>query len=265
VVLVAAGNDLRAKWKQGQATFGLWAGIDSSLTAELAAAAGFDYVCVDLQHGMSDERTMVAMFQAIAGAGSVPLARLAWNEPWLIMRALDLGAGGVIVPLVGSGDEARRAVEACKYPPHGNRSYGPIRAQHVVGSAAPSDLADSVVCFAMVETRDGLDRLEEIAATQGLDGIYIGPADLSLALGRTPGAGGKLLDKAITRVRETCDAHGVIPGMHCDGGETAQAFAARGFKLITVGVDSSLLKSTLARELAAARDEAHIPGAEAAV
>ena len=86
-----AGRRLRAKWDEGQPTFGMWAGIDSSLTAELAAAAGYDYVCVDLQHGMSDERTMVAMFQAIAGAGSTPLARLAWNEPWLIMRALDLG------------------------------------------------------------------------------------------------------------------------------------------------------------------------------
>jgi 4-hydroxy-2-oxoheptanedioate aldolase len=252
VVLVADGNDLRAKWNQGQATFGLWAGIDSSLTAELAAAAGYDYVCVDLQHGMSDERTMVAMFQAIVGAGSTPLARLAWNEPWLIMRALDLGAGGVIVPLVGSGDEARRAVEACKYPPHGNRSYGPIRAQQVVGSAAPSDLADSVVCFAMVETRDGLDRLEEIAATAGLDGIYIGPADLALALGRTPGAGGEALQQAIARVRGACEAHGRIAGMHCDGGDAARAFAEQGFRLITVGVDSSLLKATIARELAAA-------------
>ncbi|MGZ4288140.1 MAG: HpcH/HpaI aldolase family protein [Solirubrobacteraceae bacterium] len=262
---MANGNDLRAKWNQGQATFGLWAGIDSSLTAELAAAAGYDYVCVDLQHGMSDERTMVAMFQAIAGAGSVPLARLAWNEPWLIMRALDLGAGGVIVPLVGSGDEARRAVEACKYPPHGNRSYGPIRAQHVVGSSAPSDLADSVVCFAMVETRHGLDRLEEIAATPGLDGIYIGPADLSLALGRTPGAGGALLDDAIARVRETCDEHRVIPGMHCDGGEAAQAYAVQGFRLLTVGVDSSLLKSTIARELAAARNQAQVARPEPAL
>ncbi|MGZ4255615.1 MAG: HpcH/HpaI aldolase family protein [Solirubrobacteraceae bacterium] len=262
---MANGNDLRAKWNQGQATFGLWAGIDSSLTAELAAAAGYDYVCVDLQHGMSDERTMVAMFQAIAGAGSTPLARLAWNEPWLIMRALDLGAGGVIVPLVGSGDEARRAVEACKYPPHGNRSYGPIRAQHVVGSSAPSDLADSVVCFAMVETRDGLDRLEEIAATPGLDGIYIGPADLSLALGRTPGGGGALLDDAIARVRETCDEHRVIPGMHCDGGEAAQAYAVQGFRLLTVGVDSSLLKSTIARELAAARNQAQVARPEPAL
>lgn len=259
------GNSLRAKWNQGQATFGMWAGIDSSLTAELAADAGYDYVCVDLQHGMSDERTMVAMFEAIAGAGSTPLARLAWSEPWMIMRALDLGAAGVIVPLVGSGAEAQRAVRACKYPPHGNRSYGPIRAQHVVGSAAPSDLAESVVCFAMVETRDGLDRLEEIASTPGLDGIYIGPADLALALGRTPGAGGEALEEAIARVRESCDAHGVIAGMHCHSGESARAYAAQGFRLLTVGVDSSLLKTTITSELAAARDEVHVAGPEAAI
>jgi 4-hydroxy-2-oxoheptanedioate aldolase len=117
----------------------------------------------------------------------------------------------------------------------------------------------------MVETRDGLDRLEEIAATPGLDGIYIGPADLSLALGRTPGAGGEALEEAIGRVGEACEAHGLIAGMHCDSGETAQAFAARGFRLITVGVDSSLLKSTLQRELAAARDEAQVAGTEAAL
>src|SRR6201996_4913604 len=171
----SAGKRLRAKFEAGEAAFGIWAGIPSSITAEVAAVAGYDYVCVDLQHGMVDEATMVTMFHATQAGGAVPLARLAWNEPWLIMRALDLGAAGVIVPLVGSGDEARRAVQACKYPPHGNRSYGPIRAQHVVGSSAPSDLADAVVCFAMVETRDGLDRLEEIAATPGLDGVYIGP------------------------------------------------------------------------------------------
>jgi 4-hydroxy-2-oxoheptanedioate aldolase len=106
----------------------------------------------------------------------------------------------------------------------------------------------------MVETRDGLDRLEEIAATPGLDGIYIGPADLALALGRAPGAGGEALQEAIAQVRQTCEAHGLIAGMHCDSGNTARAFAAQGFGLITVGVDSSLLKSTIARELAEARD-----------
>jgi 4-hydroxy-2-oxoheptanedioate aldolase len=250
---MVAGGRLRGKWDAGEATFGLWAGIDSSLTAELAADAGYDYVCVDLQHGMSDERTMVSMFQAIVAAGSTPLARLVWSEPWMIMRALDLGASGVIVPLVGSGAEALRAVQACKYPPDGARSYGPIRAQLVAGSSIPAELAQATLCFAMVETRDGLDRLEEIAGTPHLDGLYVGPSDLSLALGRTPGAGGEALEDAIARVRQACDAHGLIAGIQCSGGAAARARAQEGFKLVTVGVDASLLKSTIARELTDAR------------
>ncbi|HUO72811.1 MAG TPA: aldolase/citrate lyase family protein [Solirubrobacteraceae bacterium] len=257
---MVAGEQLRARWDAGEPVFGLWAGIASSLTAELAATAGYDYVCVDQQHGMSDEPTMVAMFQATAAAGSTPLARVAWNEPWLIMRALDLGAAGVIVPLVGSGAEAARAVQACKFPPHGNRSYGPIRAELVVASAAPDDLANRVLCFAMVETRDGLDRLEEIAATPGLDGIYIGPADLALALGLTPGVqGSEPLEEAIARVCDTCRAHGLIAGMHCGSGREAQARAAAGFRLITVGVDSSWFRKKVQAELTEARSRAAGP------
>jgi 4-hydroxy-2-oxoheptanedioate aldolase len=249
-----AGERLRAKWDVGEPAFGLWAAISSSLTAELAAAAGYDYVCVDLQHGMSDERAMVSMFHATTAAGSTALARVAWNEPWLIMRALDLGAAGVIVPLVGSGADAARAVQACKYPPDGNRSYGPIRAELAVGSSAPADLAGKVLCFVMVETKDGLDRLEEIASTPGLDGIYIGPADLSLALGLMPGTPNSgQLDEAVRRVREACHAHGLIAGMHCGNGVAAQARAAEGFELITVGVDSSVFAGAVAAELADAR------------
>jgi 4-hydroxy-2-oxoheptanedioate aldolase len=158
------------------------------------------------------------------------------------------------VPLVGSGEQAAGAVRACKYPPEGNRSYGPIRAELALGSGAPADLAGGAICVVMVETRDGLDRLEEIAATPGLDGIYIGPADLSLALGLTPSTGGpRELEDAIAQVRETARAHGVIAGMHCGGGESARARAAEGFQLITVGVDSSLFKAMISHELAAAR------------
>jgi 4-hydroxy-2-oxoheptanedioate aldolase len=249
---------LRAKWQTAEPAFGLWAGIPTSLTAELAAAAGYDYVCVDLEHGMADEATMVSMFQATIAAGATPLARLAWNEPWLIMRTLDLGAAGVIVPLVGSGAEAARAVQACRFPPEGNRSYGPIRAELVAGSSDPDVLAHSVLCFVMIETRDGLDHLEEIASTPGLDGIYIGPSDLSLALGLPPPAlGHPQLEDAIRRVRETAHAHGLIAGMHCAGGEAAHARAAEGFQLITVAVDSSLFKSSVARELAAAKTPAN--------
>jgi 4-hydroxy-2-oxoheptanedioate aldolase len=256
---ISAGKRLRAKWDAGQPAFGMWAGIPSSLTAELAAAAGYDYVCVDLQHGGSDEATMISMFQAAQGAGAAPMARLAWNEPWLIMRALDLGAVGVILPLIDNAAEAARAVGACRYPPHGRRSYGPIRAEMVVGSASLDDLGEAL-CFAMIETREGLDNLDEIAATPGLDGLYIGPSDLSIALGLPPrgvavdpGEDRKPLAEAIDRVREACAANGLIPGMHCAGGAAAERYARDGFRLITVGVDTSLFKSMISRELSAAQ------------
>ena len=210
------GRDrLDACWKEDRPAFGLWGSIPSSLTAELAAAIGFDYVCVDLQHGGADEERMVAMFSALEARGAVPFARVLSNEPWMVNRVLDLGAVGVIVPLVGSAAEAKRAVSGCRYPPRGARSYGPLRAALTVGSADPERLAAGALCFVMVETREGLDNVEAIAATPGLDGIYIGPSDLSIGLGRDPGHGGDLLETAITRVREACAAAGIVAGMHC--------------------------------------------------
>ena len=257
---ISAGKRLRAKWEADEPTFGLWAGIPTQITVELAALAGYDYVCVDLQHGLGTEATMVPMFEAIQAGGSVPLARLAWNEPWLIMRALDLGAAGVILPLIDNPREAARGVEACRYPPHGRRSYGPIRAAIVAGTAAPDELGADALCFAMIETRDGLDNLDEIAATPGLDGLYIGPSDLSIALGLPPrgvavdpGEDRQALAEAIDRVRGACAANGLIAGMHCAGGAAAEHFARDGFRLITVGADTSLLKATISRELSAAR------------
>lgn len=244
---------LRARWAAGQPAFGLWTAIPASITAEMAGAAGYDYVCVDLQHGLSDEWTMVSMLQAAVAGGTTPLVRPIWNEPGLIMRALDLGAAGVIVPLVSSRAEAERAVAACRYPPQGTRSYGPSRAELVIGSSAPADLAAAALCFVMIETADGLDQVEEIAGTPGLDGLYIGPSDLSLALGLTPGVGGEALEEAIARIRETAHRHGLIAGMHCRAGEVARTRAAEGFELVTVAVDSSLFRSALAGEISVAR------------
>ncbi|MFL5863195.1 MAG: HpcH/HpaI aldolase family protein [Solirubrobacteraceae bacterium] len=245
---------LQRCWQDGRPSFGVWGSIPSALTAELAVAAGADYVCVDLQHGGADETTMVAMLTAIEGAGATPLVRVTYNEPWMINRVLDLGAAGVIVPLVNGVEEARRAVSACRYPPHGQRSYGPLRAQLVAGTAEPERLAADALCFAMIETRHGLDHVEAIAATAGLTGLYIGPSDLSLGLGRQPGHGGEVLERAITRIRESCEAAGVVAGMHCNGGgEEARARAQAGFQMITVSVDAALLRAGLGGELALAR------------
>lgn len=258
--VISAGKRLRAKWDGGEPVFGLWAGIPTSLTTELAGLAGYDYVCVDLQHGAATEAIMVSMFQAAQAGGAVPLARLAWNEPWLIMRALDLGAAGVILPLIDNAAEAARAVDACRYPPHGHRSYGPIRAEALMGSGAPEVIGQDTLCFAMIETRDGIDNLDEIASTPGLDGLYVGPSDLAIALGLPPrpvtgplGEDRRELADAIERVREACDANGLIAGMHCGGGVAADTYAKAGFKLLTVAIDTSLYKATIRRELDTAR------------
>jgi 4-hydroxy-2-oxoheptanedioate aldolase len=257
--VISAGKRLHAKLEGGEPAFGLWAGIANSFTAELAARAGYDYVCVDLQHGLNTEATLVSMFQAIHAGGSVPMARLAWNEPWLIMRALDLGAAGVILPLIDNAGDAVRGVESCRYPPHGRRSFGPIRADVTMGSTDPDELAE-VLCLAMIETRAGLDNLDEIAATPGLDGLYIGPSDLSLALGlpprgivEDPGEDRRALSEPMERIREACAANGIIAGVHCAGGGAAQRYAGAGFKLVTVGGDATMLKTVLSQELTTAR------------
>jgi 4-hydroxy-2-oxoheptanedioate aldolase len=144
-------------------------------------------------------------------------------------------------------------VEACRYPPVGTRSYGPSRAELVLGSSVPEELAAAALCFVMIETREGLDQVEEIAATPGLDGLYIGPSDLSLALGITPRVGGPELEQAIARVLEAAHAHGLIAGMHCGSGEAARARAEQGFDMVTVVVDAALFAASIARELADAR------------
>jgi 4-hydroxy-2-oxoheptanedioate aldolase len=170
-----AKNPLREVWAEGRTAFGLWAAIPSAFSAELVAGAGVDYVCVDQQHGVVDYASMVPMLQAIGAAGAAPITRVLSNDPFRIMKALDAGAWGVIVPLVNDAEEAARAVSACRYPPDGIRSYGPIRASSLLGSKDPEDLAGEVLCLVMVETREGLENVEEIAATPGVDGIYIGP------------------------------------------------------------------------------------------
>jgi 4-hydroxy-2-oxoheptanedioate aldolase len=257
--VIPAGKRLRAKLEGGEPVFGVWAGIANSYTAELGARAGYDYVCVDLQHGLSTEAALVSMFQAIHAGGSVPMARVAWNEPWLIMRALDLGAAGVILPLIDNAGDAARGVESCRYPPHGRRSFGPIRAHITMGSIELDDLAGAL-CIAMIETREALDNLDEIAATPGLDGLYIGPSDLSLALGLRPGGivdepgeDRKALSEEMERIREACAANGIVPGLHCLGGRAAQRYAEAGFKMITVGADSRMLTTVLSQELSTAR------------
>jgi len=230
----------------GRAAIGLWASIPSPLTAEAAAAAGADYVVVDQQHGAVGPGAMLAMLQAIAAGGAPALVRVAANDPFGIGHALDLGAQGVIVPMVDDGEQAARAVAACRYAPEGVRSFGALRG---------AGTADRPVCLVMIETAAGLERADEIAATPGLDGIYIGPSDLSLSLGLQPTI--RLehppVLEAISRVRAACEGAGILCGLHCLAAEDANERAGQGFALVTAGSDALHLSGALAAALATAR------------
>ncbi|QYJ16033.1 2-dehydro-3,6-dideoxy-6-sulfogluconate aldolase [Rubrobacter xylanophilus DSM 9941] len=240
-------NPLRELWERDRTAFGLWATVPGSFGAELLAGAGFDYLCVDQQHGVLDYAAMVPMLQAARAAGAAPLTRVLSGDPALVTKALDAGAWGVIVPLVSDGAAAARVVSACRFPPRGSRSYGPVRAAEVIGSADPEVVEREALCFVMVETAEGVGNVEEIAATPGLDGIYIGPADLSLSLGSGE------LERAVGRIREACEDAGIVPGIHCFSGEEARRRAEEGFRLVTVTSDAALLREGARRELAAAR------------
>jgi 4-hydroxy-2-oxoheptanedioate aldolase len=229
--------------------------MPGSIGAEILAGNEVDYVCVDQQHGVIDYDSMVPMFQAIRAEGAAPITRVLSNDPFLIMKALDAGAWGVIVPLVNNAEDAARAVSACRYPPQGMRSYGPVRAASVVGTRDPEELGSEVLCLVMVETREGLERVEEIAATPGLDGIYIGPSDLALSLGLPPTlevTEGEHV-KAVERIREACHRSGIAAGIHSPSGEWARRHAEAGFDLVTVATDASLLRGAALREVTVAR------------
>ena len=244
-------QSLRDAWQRGETTFGAWAAIPCGFAAEALAIPGLAYVCVDQQHGVVDYADMVAMTRAIEGRDVVPITRVPANETWLISKSLDAGAQGVIVPLVNSRAEAAAAVAACRYPPKGIRSFGPTRASISMDARDVATLGDSVVCFAMVETREALGRIEEIAGTPGLDGIYVGPADLALGLGLAPD-----LDKtepehvaAVEAILQSCRRHEIIAGIQCSTGASGARYAARGYQLVTITKDSSLLQAGARKDL----------------
>lgn len=235
------GLELRVRLAAGEPVYGVWCALDGVLAAEVVALAGCDWACVDLQHGGASLDAAAPAFQAISAAGVAPLARVAANEHRLIGRALDLGAAGVIVPMVNGPDDARRSAEAARYPPVGTRSYGPVRA---------SAHLDDPLCIVMCETRASVEALGEICAVPGVDAVYIGPRDLALSYGLEPGPE---LERVIDEIRVTCTRAGVTAGIHTGFGTRARAYVEAGFRFVAVGSDRGLLAQAAATELEVAR------------
>ncbi len=235
-------NSLRAIWAQGGAALGGWLTVPSSFSAEIMAHAGFDWICVDMQHGMIDFPQMVHMLQGISSTDTVPLVRVPRNEPGIIGKSLDAGAWGVIVPMVNSRQEAEEAVAACRYAPVGIRSYGPLRANYSAGAGYFARANDEVSCIVMVETRMAVENVDEIVSVPGVDAVYMGPADLSITLGLPPAPDqtDPAFTDALATVVDACRRHGVVPGI-AGNAVTAVKRLEQGFRLVEVASDAGLL------------------------
>ncbi|MEL6890821.1 MAG: aldolase/citrate lyase family protein [Actinomycetota bacterium] len=252
---MSAATTLRDRWRAGRPTLGAWLSIPTPASAEATARVGFDYVCIDTQHGGVEYSDSVPMIQAILLGGSSPIVRVPWNEPGIIGKMLDAGAQGVIIPMVNSVEEAEAAARACRYVTHGGaRSWGPGLAAPRVDGHYLDWARDHVACIPMIETTQAIAALDDILAVDGIDAVYVGPADLSLTLGLMPqnNDGAESFDDALATIVAACERAGVIPGIHASGTLTPRRLAA-GFRMVTVTTDMLAMKLGLEQELAAAR------------
>ena len=234
-------NKLKELFKAGKPIINSWLAVPSSFSAEVMAQQGWDSLTIDMQHGLIDYPNAVGMLQAISTTETIPMARVNWNEPGQIMKILDAGCYGIICPMVSNREEAEKFVKACQYPPNGYRSFGPIRASIYGGHDYAKNADNEILKLAMIETKESLEKLDEILETPNLDGIYIGPADLSLAVGEEPGfdkAENTKAYKEILRILDAAKKKNLLAGLHNGTAEYAHKMINKGFNLVTVGSDS---------------------------
>jgi 4-hydroxy-2-oxoheptanedioate aldolase len=251
-------NTLKTKWARGEVTVNGWLSIPSSFSAEVMAHQGFDSLTVDMQHGVVDYQVAVTMLQAISTTPVIPLARVPWNDPGRLMKILDAGVYGVICPMISTREQAEALVQACRYPPRGFRSWGPVRASIYAGTDYGDHANQDILVIPMIETAQALENLDEILSVPGVDAVYVGPSDLSLALGCKP-----RLDQtdapvveAQKKIAAACKRHGVVAGIHNNTAAYALKMAAEGYQFLTLASDSRFLAARAAEEAAAVRKSA---------
>ena len=239
-------NKLKDIWAQDKAVVNGWLAIPSSFSAEVMSQAGWDSVTVDLQHGVQDYLSLVSCFQGMQHQPVVPMVRVPWNEPGIIGKVLDAGAYGVICPMVNTKAEAEQFVAACKYPPAGRRSNGPIRAGiygELVDGGYQSHANDDVLPIPMIETQEALDNLDAILDVPGIAAVYIGPSDLGFSMGLRP-----MMDReepvilaAYEKVLAATHKRGIRAGIHTMSAAYAARAIGMGFRLVTINSDSGLM------------------------
>lgn len=247
-------SSLKARLAAGEVLLGAWCMIPGALTAEALGRAGFDWVLIDMQHGCMDYETALEMIRAVDLGGATPIVRAPWNDPGIIGRLLDAGALGVVIPMIQTAEDARRAVEACLYPPAGRRSFGPVRVGLRDGPGYFGDANARVLVIPMIETAEALAEVDAIARTPGVDALFVGPFDLSIALGLPPGDndGKPAFDEALTRVSEAARSAGVATAV-LSNASVAPLRLKQGFQLVSVVTDLSTLTMAARTDLQTVR------------
>lgn len=253
-------NSVKRLWSEGKTVVNGWLSIPSDFCAEVMAAQGFDAITIDMQHGLIDQDAMVGMLQAIRASEATPIVRVPMLDPAAIMKALDAGALGVICPMINTRAQAEELVSWVRYPPVGQRSFGPVRASLTMGADYWREANDQLLCIAMVETREAYGNLAEIVATPGLDAILVGPSDLAFDMGQGRFAPG--LDReeaevieAFERIASACKEAGLKSLFITATPEYAARAVAWGYDMVTVNNDVRYLmtaaKATLSETLEA--------------
>jgi 4-hydroxy-2-oxoheptanedioate aldolase len=243
--------------RDGGVSLGGWCAVPSALCAEALARSGFGWVCVDMQHGVADYAAACEMIRAIEAGGALPVVRVPWNEPAMMGRVLDAGALAIIAPMIQTVDDARRAVEACLYPPLGRRSFGPLRVSMRDGPGYFAGANDRVAVLPMIETAEALEAVEEIMAVPGVAGAFVGPADLSLALSLAPkdNDGVAVFDQALARVVAACRQAGKFAAIYSNA-KTAPLRISQGFQMVSVSNDLTAILAGAQADLTALKDVA---------
>ena len=249
-------NRFIEKWQAGEKSLGGWSNLPDIHIAETVARSGIDWICFDLQHGLMDYSDLTRLLPAITGLPLTPLVRVAACQPDQIGKALDAGARGVIVPMINTAADARRAVDACYYPPKGQRSCGPMRDAMVEGLSYLGTANDEIACLLMIETAEGLANLNAIAAVPGVTGLFVGPMDLTYGLGLSPGDfTNERFTSALQAIIRACVSNRLACGMFGFSAAMATDALERGFDFVSIGSDIGFLREGLARALALVRGE----------
>lgn len=252
------GFDLACRLKAGETIHAGWLGIGEPILAEMVARAGFQALVLDMQHGMFGRDSLAGSIGAVAAAGKPVAVRVPLGDAAMANWALDMGASAVIAPMIDTAEQARAFAEATKFAPLGRRSWGPSRAMMLSGETIPQRYLAAAnaetLTFAMIETREGLDAVEDILAVPGIDGVFVGPSDLSIALsgGDRIDPQSTLVDLALARIVEAARAAGKVAGIFGGGPERVKVVRELGFTFVTVGHDAAYLKAGIDMMIAGA-------------